>query len=119
MASKMRKPAGIFEIRAGEARAVLGPLDVQAMHGIGESTANKLRELGIQTLAQLADFPEPILARRFGPQMAANLNRLARGEGGRVTRPFGYSHEEKSVGHSRTSARICARGWRWRPSCWT
>ena len=102
MGSKMRKPAGIFEIRAGEARAVLAPLDVQAMHGIGESTANKLRELGINTLGQLADFPDAILARRFGTQTAATLLHLARGEGGRVTRPFGYSHEEKSVGHSRT-----------------
>lgn len=102
MASKLRKPAGIFEIRATEARAVLFPLDVQAMHGIGESTANKLRELGIHTLGQLDAFPTQILARRFGPVMAGNLQRLARGEGGRINRPFGYSHEEKSVGHSRT-----------------
>ena len=102
MASKMRKPAGLFEIRADTARAVLEPLDVQAMHGIGEATAVKLRELGIHTLGQLADFPAPILARRFGPVAAAGLIRLARGEGGRVTRPFGYSREEKSVGHSRT-----------------
>jgi DNA polymerase-4 len=102
MASKLRKPAGLFEIRADEARAVLAPLDVQAMHGIGESTAGKLRELGIHTLGQLAEFPLAILARRFGPLWAGNLQRLARGEGGRITRPFGYSREEKSVGHSRT-----------------
>jgi len=102
MASKLRKPAGLFEIRTGEAKAVLAPLDVQAMHGIGESTAVKLRELGIHTLGQLDHFPTVLLTLRFGPVMAGNLQRLARGEGGRVTRPFGYSHEEKSVGHSRT-----------------
>ncbi|MFA7330616.1 MAG: DNA polymerase IV [Candidatus Delongbacteria bacterium] len=105
MASKLRKPAGLFEIPADQAQQILAPLDVQAMHGIGESTATKLRELGIHTLGQLADFPTAILARRYGPVLAGNLQRLARGEGGRVTRPFGYSREEKSVGHSRTFGR--------------
>lgn len=102
MASKLRKPAGLFEIRAQDARQVLAPLDVQAMHGIGEATAVKLRELGIHTLGRLADYPLSLLVRRFGPVMAGNLQRLARGEGGRVTRPFGYSRDEKSMGHSRT-----------------
>ncbi len=105
MASKLRKPAGLFEIPADQAQQILASLDVQAMHGIGESTAGKLRELGIHTLGQLADFPTAILVRRYGPVLAGNLQRLARGEGGRVTRPFGYSREEKSVGHSRTFGR--------------
>jgi DNA polymerase-4 len=105
MASKMRKPAGLFEIPAREATGILAPLDVQAMHGIGEATATRLRALGIHTLGQLAAFPTAILTRQFGPVWAGNLQRLARGEGGRVVRPFGYSREEKSVGHSRTFGR--------------
>jgi len=102
MASKMRKPAGIFEIPDAEAREILAPLQVGKMHGIGPSTEAMLEKLGIRTLGQLAEYPAKVLMRHFGPAMTASLHRMARGEGGRVTRPFGYKTVEKSMGHSRT-----------------
>lgn len=107
MGSKMKKPAGIFEIRKDNARELLAGLKVQAMHGIGPSTAERLNRLGIHTLGELAAFPPAILQRWFGPASAAGLLRMARGEGGRVSRPFGHrpSEQEKSVGHSRTFGR--------------
>lgn len=105
MASKMRKPAGIFEMRPDEARAILAPMPVQKMHGIGPSTAARLERLGIHTLGQLADYSPKILERHFGPAGALSLGRMARGEGGRVVKPFGYQRVEKSVGQSRTFGR--------------
>jgi DNA polymerase IV len=105
MASKMRKPAGIFEIRADQARELLAPMAVEKMHGIGPSTAARLERLGILTLGQLAGYSPRILERQFGPASALALQRLARGEGGRVVRPFGYRREEKSIGQSRTFGR--------------
>ncbi len=107
MASKMKKPAGIFELPREKAREMLAGLKVEAMHGIGPSTGARLNHLGIHTLGQLADFPQKILLRWFGPAGAVALQRMARGEGGRVTRPFGHKpqEQEKSVGHSRTFGR--------------
>jgi DNA polymerase IV len=104
MASKMKKPAGVFEINRNNARQIFAPLPVGKMHGIGPSTTEDLNKLGIHTLGQLADYPEKLLQRRFGHVSAGNLLRLARGEGGRVTNPFGYKKMDKSVGHSRTFA---------------
>ena len=108
MASKMRKPAGIFEIPAEKARAIFAPMPVQKMHGIGPSTAQMLQKLGIHTLGELADYPDRVLMDHFGPAGARSLKMRARGEGGRVTRPFGNKEVEKSIGHERTFGKnIC------------
>lgn len=105
MASKLRKPAGIYVLSAEAAPAVLAPLPVQKMHGIGEAATAALNRLGIHTLGELAAYPEEVLVRRFGPHMGHNLKCLARGEGSRVVRPFGYRREEKSIGQERTFGR--------------
>jgi DNA polymerase-4 len=48
--------------------------------GIGPKTAERLRALGIETLAQLAAAPPPELAACFGRRAAAELQRRARFE---------------------------------------
>ncbi len=105
MASKMRKPAGIFEIPAERAREIFAPMPVLKMHGIGPSTAKALQKLGIHTLGELAEYPDRVLVEHFGPAGARSLKMRARGEGGRVTRPFGNKDVEKSIGHERTFGR--------------
>lgn len=105
MASKLRKPAGIFVLTSASAPAVLAPLPVQKMHGIGESATAALNRLGIHTLGELAAYPEEVLVRRFGPHMGHNLKKLANGIGSRVVKPFGYRREEKSIGQERTFGR--------------
>jgi DNA polymerase IV len=102
MASKMKKPAGVFEITNKNARQIFAPMKVGKMHGIGPSTTEELHKLGIHTLGQLAEYPRNVLQKQLGFVSAANLIKLARGEGGRVTRPFGYKTVDKSIGHSRT-----------------
>jgi DNA polymerase IV len=105
MGSKMKKPSGIFEISFKTVEALFAPMPVGKMHGIGPSTTSKLNQMGIYLLGELLAYPDAPMNRKFGPQMTANLKSLARGVGGRVSRPFGYQPTEKSIGNSRTFGR--------------
>jgi DNA polymerase IV len=66
LASEMDKPDGLTVIRAGEAEAVLDPLPVGRLHGIGRKTAARLEEQGIFTLGQLRAAPDGVLWPLFG-----------------------------------------------------
>ena len=50
------------------------------MPGIGPKTVERLRALGVDSLAALAAADHPRLAARFGPRLAAELQRRARFE---------------------------------------
>ena len=66
LASEMNKPDGLTVVRAAEAQAVLDPLPVGRLHGIGRKTAARLEEKGIFTLGQLRAAPESVLWPLFG-----------------------------------------------------
>ncbi len=102
MASDMKKPMGITEIRGDGIRTLLWPLPIEHMHGVGPSTAKRLRRLGINTIGDLAVQPLDIIARALGPR-AAELKARANGIDPRPleTEP----QPPKSVGHSMTLAR--------------
>ncbi|NLY31460.1 MAG: DNA polymerase IV, partial [Firmicutes bacterium] len=78
LASDLRKPRGLTIIRPGDIEAVLHPLPVEKLWGVGEKTAVKLRSMGIDTVGQLAKLPEQLLAAAFGKWGKA-LWHLARG----------------------------------------
>lgn len=79
LASDLEKPRGFTVIRPDEVEAVLTPLPVEKLWGVGEKTAVKLRSMGIDTVGQLASLPENLLTAAFG-KMGAALRYLARGE---------------------------------------
>lgn len=54
VASGVAKPAGVRLVRAGDEAAFLAPLPVRKLPGIGPVGEQRLRELGIHTLGQLA-----------------------------------------------------------------
>jgi DNA polymerase-4 len=66
LASEMNKPDGLTIIGAGEAQALLDPLPVGRLHGIGRKTAARLEEQGIFTLGQLRAAPDAVLWPLFG-----------------------------------------------------
>lgn len=66
LASEMNKPDGLTVIRAGDAQAVLDPLPVGRLHGIGRKTAARLEAQGIFTLGQLRTAPDSVLWPLFG-----------------------------------------------------
>lgn len=101
LASDLRKPRGFTVIRPGEIDAVLHPLPVEKLWGVGEKTAVKLRSMGIDTVGQLAKLPEQLLAAAFGKWGKA-LWHLARGEDCRTVE---VSRVAKSVSRETTFPR--------------
>ncbi len=100
MASDMKKPLGITILRKRELDQLLWPLDVGEMHGIGKKTKEKLLELNIKTIYDLAHANPLQLEMKLG----INGKRLYERANGRDDRPVDPDaiDEFKSVGNSTT-----------------
>ena len=66
IASGMRKPKGIVYVPAGTEKEFLAPLSVDALPGVGRMAKEKLTDLGIFTVGQLAQFSKLLLEQLFG-----------------------------------------------------
>ena len=104
MASEKAKPNGLVVIEAEEVENFLGDLPVTQLWGVGDSTARRLRKLGIDTVGQLRQYPQEMLVEHFGKQ-CRHLYRLARGQDDSPVQPEG---ERKSVSHETTFAQDTA-----------
>jgi len=80
VASDADKPRGFVALSREQACERFGGSPCGLVPGIGPKTAERLRALGLQTLAALAAAPQARLALRFGPRLAAELQRRARFE---------------------------------------
>jgi nucleotidyltransferase/DNA polymerase involved in DNA repair len=97
IASDLKKPDGLVEVREAGLRAFLAPLDISKLWGLGPKTAALLRGRGVNTVGELAAAgPEQL--RGLGSQGPA-LRQLALGEDPREVREDG---ETKSVGNETT-----------------
>ncbi len=59
-------PCSIVEVPAGEEASFLSPLKTEALWGVGPKTAERLTEMGIHTIGDLAAQPEKLLIELFG-----------------------------------------------------
>jgi len=66
IASDMQKPDGLTYIDETHIREILAPLQVSKISGIGSKTENRLKELGINTIGDLAKASPRILHENFG-----------------------------------------------------
>lgn len=66
LGSDLNKPDGITIIPKGELSQKVWPLPVGALFGIGRHTREKLSQLGIYTIGQLANIDPVVLQSRFG-----------------------------------------------------
>lgn len=80
VASGLAKPQGVLLVRAGSEPAVLAPLPVRKLPGIGPVSETRLRAVGIETLGQLVAAPEAVLRPIFGAY-TEGIRLAARGEG--------------------------------------
>lgn len=100
MASDMKKPLGITILRKRDVKEVLWPLEVGEMHGVGNATVNKLNELGVFTVEDLAHYDEHILKEVLGVQ-GPLLKKKANGVDERIVDPDKDSHS-RTIGSSST-----------------
>jgi DNA polymerase-4 len=80
VASALAKPRGVMLIPAGVERAVLAPLPVRSLPGIGPVAESRLHAAGFATLAAVADAPAADLRKIFGAWGPA-IQRGAQGVG--------------------------------------
>ena len=102
IASDLDKPDGLVVVPPGEELAVLHPLPVTRLGGVGPATAERLRQVGVATVGDLAAKSLPDLVALAGRAHGAGLYALARAEDDRAVVP---DRETKSVSHEETFER--------------
>ena len=98
LASDQNKPDGLCVVRPEEGGAFVAAMPVRRFHGIGPRGAERMKELGIETGADLAAKDIHFLREHFGSQ-AEYLYRAARGIDLRRVKA---DRARKSVGAERT-----------------
>ena len=99
-------PNAITVVLPGEEAAFLAPLHVRALWGVGPKTAERLVDLGVKTIGDIAEFPVKELVRNFGKN-GQDLHLRARGID---DRPIVTSHEPKSISQEITFVKDEDRG---------
>jgi DNA polymerase-4 len=94
-------PCALTLVPAGTEAEFLAPLPVSMLWGVGPKTENRLAELGIHTIGELASLGETHLAALFGE----NGREMARHARGLDDRPVETSHETKSISQETTFSR--------------
>jgi DNA polymerase-4 len=94
IASEQAKPDGLVLIEPGTERALLGPMPVRTLPGVGPATGDHLRRAGISTVGELAEAGEDELVRLLGKAHGHALYAMALA---RDERPVVAEREAKSV----------------------
>jgi DNA polymerase IV (archaeal DinB-like DNA polymerase) len=110
MAADSKKPDGRTLIKPEEVTTFLSPMPVGKLYGVGVKTEARLRELGIKTIAQLAEYEASKLTEIFGRNHGTYLHKAALGIDEEVVTS---DYERKQIGrivtlkeNSRDSAEI-------------
>jgi DNA polymerase-4 len=101
LASEQQKPDGLTIFHPEEIAAILEPMPIQELCGIGRRLGGQLNSLGIFTCGELGRYPLAILRRKYGVT-GDKLHAMARGVDPSPVVPEEDSAPIKSVGHSRT-----------------
>ena len=101
MASDLKKPMGITVIRQKDVKKILWPIKIEDMFGIGKKTAPKLKEIGINTIGDLAQYDiNSILLRQILGKNTLKYIELANGKDD--SELIYEDIDNKSIGHSIT-----------------
>ena len=98
IASDLMKPDGLTVVEPGRVHAVLDPLSVRRLPGLGRKTGAKVEAAGIATLGELRSAPDAVLWPLFGRYTALIRERAS----GVDERPVLPQVEEKSLSAEET-----------------
>lgn len=101
LASDLKKPDGLVVIEQDGAQAILDPLPVRKIWGIGPAAEKLLARINVQTIGQLRRAPRELLERAFGKDGAEHYLRLSQGLD---DRPVETGSQAKSIGQEETFA---------------
>ena len=94
IASDLEKPDGLVVVPPGTERDLLRPMNVTVIPGVGPATAERLRRVGIHTVAELESVSVEELVRLVGKAHGTGLFALARADD---DRPVVAEREAKSI----------------------
>ncbi|MFF9286402.1 DNA polymerase IV [Streptomyces griseosporeus] len=94
IASEQAKPDGLVLIEPGTERALLAPMSVRTLPGIGPATGDHLRRAGITTVEEIVEAGEDELVRLLGKAHGHGVYAMALA---RDDRPVVAEREAKSV----------------------
>ena len=106
VASGVAKPDGLLVVPPDGELAFLHPLPVERLWGVGPVTAEKLRDLGITTVGQVAQLSEAALVSNLGWASGRHLHALAHNRDPRRVR---VGHRRRSMGAQRALGRRSPR----------
>lgn len=104
MGSEYKKPDATTEITRENYKEILWPLPVSELFFCGWSTAEKLVDMGISTIGELAEADPDVLEKALGKQ-GPILRIYARGEDTSPVRLYEQKEKIKSVGNGTTFSR--------------
>ncbi len=99
MASGHRKPAGLTVVEPGYEAFFLAPMPAGKLYGVGPKWAARMRDLGIETVGDLAGADLDLLRENFGPHLGRELQDRAAGRDNSSVITF---RETKSLSAERT-----------------
>ncbi len=99
LGKKWTADTGIVVVPEGQEQTFLARLPVERLHGAGEKTLPRLKEMRIHKIGDILSIPLPKLQKAFGPSAGTWLYEAARGMGDTEVHPF---HNAKSIGHETT-----------------
>jgi len=79
IAADIKKPDGLTVVRPDEVEQFFGPLPVDRLLGVGKKTSEKLAEMGIVTVSDLANYDVKSLVGCFGKGLGSYLHDASRG----------------------------------------
>jgi len=106
IASEMRKPDGLVEVREDEKESFLVDLPVSKMWGVGKVTERKLQQMGLRTIGELRRLSLFQLKNIFG-KLGARVYQLCRGIDDRV---ITNKRETKSISSETTFLHDISQG---------
>ena len=101
LGSDYKKPDATTVIDRGNWQAIVWPLPVGDLLGVGRSTQKLLRQYGVEAIGQLAAFPRQTLETLLGKH-GTQLHDYANGLENRPVRPQHEAEPVKSVGNGTT-----------------
>lgn len=108
LGSDYKKPDATTVIDRGNWQAIVWPLPVGDLLGVGRSTQKLLRQYGVETIGQLAAFPRQTLETLLGKH-GTQLHDYANGLENSPVRPQHEAEPVKSVGNGTTFPRNLTR----------